>query len=68
MLGRSLASSTRAMLVAVMDDQGGGMYISQGSTVSVSQGSYTSCSAHVGRAGGGGVLVGAEASSFSSVI
>ena len=36
-------------LVVVMDDQGGGMYI-QDSTVSVSQGSYTSCSADVGRA------------------
>ena len=41
-----------AMLVVfVMDDQGGGMYIYE-STVSVSQGSYTSCSAdYVGRAG-----------------
>ena len=39
------------MLIVVMDDQGGGMYILD-STVSVSQGSYTSCSAeNVGRAG-----------------
>ena len=52
------------MLVVVMDDQGAGMYI-QESTVSVSQGSYTSCSAQVGRAG---VLVGAKASSILSAI
>ena len=52
------------MLVVVMDDQGGGMYI-MSSTVSVSQGSYTSCSAeYVGRAG---VMVGAEAFSVLSV-
>ena len=38
------------MLVVVMDDQGGGMYIDDYSTVSVSQGSYTSCSAEVSRA------------------
>ena len=39
------------MLVVVMDDQGGGMYIYK-SPVSVSQGSYTSCSAgEVGCAG-----------------
>ena len=39
------------MLVVVMDDQGGGMVIYE-ATVSVSQGSYTSCSAeNVGRAG-----------------
>ena len=63
-LGRLLCSSTRAMLVVVMDDQGGGMSIFD-SIVSVSQGSYTSCSADVGRAG---VLVGAEAFSVLSVI
>ena len=33
------------MLVVVMDDQGGAMAIMDGATVSVSQGSYTSCSA-----------------------
>ena len=32
------------MLVVVMDDQGGGMFV-EDSTISVSQGSYTSCSA-----------------------
>ena len=34
------------VVVVLMDDQGGGMYISE-SIVSVSQGSYTSCSAFV---------------------
>ena len=54
-----------AMLVVVMDDQGGGMFIQGGSTVSLSQGSYTSCSAEmVGHAVG---LIGAEASTILSV-
>ena len=53
------------MLVVMMDDQGGGMYISSYTTVSVSQGSYTSCCAQVGLCI---CLVGAEASCIPSVI
>ena len=53
------------MLVVVMDDQGGAMSI-DGSTVSISQGSYTSCSAE--RVGRAGVLVVAEASAVLSMI
>ena len=55
------------MLVVVMDDQGGGMFITEGSTVTVSQGSYTSCSAEtVGRTAVW--LVSAETLSILSVI
>ena len=53
------------MLVVVMDDQGGGMYINQ-ATVSVSQGSYTSCSAEYVSCAG--VWLGTEACFIPSVI